>query len=1055
MKFTLWFRILLVYFLITFLLCVSLVATLAGLLNRKGILTEDLLYEIIGQSVGVFFLGFFIAFVISIAYNRRLIRAIRNLKDASERVRDGDFDVRLPVDTKDELADVEEAFNLMVQSLKSKTEALKTKELYVNTMMDALWVVDENNVIIDVNPAFTKLFGYTHEEAMGCSMFDFIDEADWLSVREELQRRHDERIFSTYRAHIMSKDGRRIPVLITGAPIVEEGKVIAKIGIIKDISDHEKLLSEIKASKEHMESIIDAISDALVVIDKNYRIVQANRVARQRYGHDVVGALCYEILHQNPIPCWKKGFECPVEKAISDTGALETLHIHTTKKMEQVYEEIISSPITNKLGEVTFIVEVLRDVTEKVKKEKLLQQRTRQQQLINSIVSICTTSLKAEEVFSRVLDRLVDEFGMDGGGFFFVDERRKNLYCRFHKGISEDFVRKAGVIKIGEDIPGRVALTGEPIFSSDISKDPRIKRAAVKDAGLKGYCCLPMKGKGVVSGVFCLFTYRERVFSPEEQEVLQAIGEMTGLALENIRFYERLRALYEDQRLRQSREQETLQKMASSLSTATNLNDVIRAGCSVMEEYLYADAVLFFEVGDYEKLRLKYSKNISLDKNEYNFSELSIDKDSIEKNGFVTKLLEDSTFVSGTYHDRTFRMAFCMTAGTSSEILGVIIFLFSMQRDIPQEERHFLTILKGIFSVSYERSIFYERMMIERGLAEVTLNSIKDGVFTLDLAGRIVSANRALTAITGKSVANIMGKHYSEVFEPLKDVRAIDKALKGSNPEPEVLETRDGGPVYQLVVSPLIEPSDTLYGAVCVLRDITKDREIDRMKTEIIRSVSHEFRTPLSAIIGMTEMVLEGDVSGQKAEAYLKTVIKEGKRLAAMVSDLLDISKLESGTIMPKFEEVDLEGLIKSVLDRFHLKIKEKKAIVSIKVDDDVKSIFTEREMLFKVLANLIDNSLKYSDPGCEIGVRANSGNSYVIITVEDTGWGIPSDELRHVGERFFRGIHGARTKGTGLGISLCKQMLNQIGGTLEIESVYGKGTAVKIILKKITPGGQ
>ncbi|RME62413.1 MAG: PAS domain S-box protein [Nitrospirae bacterium] len=1050
MKTPLWLRILVVYFLITFVLCVSLVASLTGILQKKGLLNDQLFQEIVGQSLGVFFLGFFVAFVISVAYNRRFIKAIRDLKEASDRVREGDLTVTLPVEGKDELSDVEEAFNLMVKSLREKTDDLKRKELYVNTMMDALWVVDRDNVIIDINPAFTKLFGYTKEEALGSSIFDFIDEQDRASVRAELRKRDRELIHSTYRAHITTKDGQRLPVLITGAPIVEDGEVIAKIGIIKDISTQEKLLREITDAREQLESIIDAISDALVVIDRNYRIIKANASAKARYGEEMIGSLCYELLHENPVACWEKGVDCPLEKALSERqDSTKTLHVHINQKGTDVYEEILATPVTDRVGEVVYIVEVLRDVTERVIQERELHRKTRQQQLINSVVSICTTSLNPEEVFSKTLEKLVEEFEMDGGGVFFIDERRKTLYCRFHKGVPEGFVEKAGVVSLGEDIPGRVALTGEPIFSPDISRDERITRTAVKEAGMKGYCCIPMRGKGVISGVVCLFSYRERPFTPEQQQVLQSIGEMIGLALENMRFYEKLRSLYEEQKLRQTREQETLHKMTSSLSTASGIEDVIKRGCAVIEAYLYADATLFFEKTVNGTLMLRYWNKFSPQKREFSFEELGIDETVLIQQGMAVRF--EALFVS----EKRFNMVLFIPVSADEELFGIMVFLFSMHRDIQDEERHFLGILKGIFSVSYERSLFYERMIIERGLAEATLNSIKDGVFTVDRSGKVLSANRALSTITGRVITNIVGRHYRDFIDFLKDVTVIERALQGQIPEPEVVEWGQPEVVYQIVASPLMDPMNVPYGAVCVIRDITKEREIDRMKTEIIRSVSHEFRTPLSAIIGMTEMVLEGDVTGDKVQTYLNTVIKEGKRLASMVTDLLDISKLESGSIVPKFEEVDLQGLIQSVIERFQLRIKEKNAKVSVKVQKALKNFLTDRELLFKVLSNLVDNSLKYSDPGCKIKIKASSGNGYVIITVEDTGWGIPANELKRVGERFFRGVHGTRTKGTGLGISLCRQMLEQIGGSLEIDSVYGKGTTVRVILKKIGPGGQ
>jgi len=194
-------------------------------------------------------------------------------------------------------------------------------------------------------------------------------------------------------------------------------------------------------------------------------------------------------------------------------------------------------------------------------------------------------------------------------------------------------------------------------------------------------------------------------------------------------------------------------------------------------------------------------------------------------------------------------------------------------------------------------------------------------------------------------------------------------------------------------------------------------------------------------------MLLDKVVTGERAKNYLETIHNEGTRLSSMVSDLLDISRIESGRVKLKTEEIDMESLLKSVHRTLDQELTAKGISFRYVIEPGLPPVQADEERLRQTLLNLIDNSIKYSDPDSAVEIQVLGEQDYVIIKVKDSGWGIPPEDLPHIGQRFYRGRHGSITKGTGLGLSLCHEIVEMHGGSMEIESAPGTGTTVRIYL--------
>jgi GAF domain-containing protein len=256
---------------------------------------------------------------------------------------------------------------------------------------------------------------------------------------------------------------------------------------------------------------------------------------------------------------------------VFETGrSFKTVHTHVMGGMK-VFHDITAYPIKDRQGDVKYSVEVLRDVTESKKLDDEIAQKNRELTLLNSISKILSQSLKAEEIFENIFQKVTGFTGMDGGGIYLIDDMGKTLESKYHRGLSDDFMRTAGMVRLGEDLPGRVALTGQTTIIHDISQAEAAGGSMLKHSGIRGYACTPIRGKEKMLGVFYIFSFEPHVFTLEEERILSSISEMMGIALENVRLYEKMRNLYELQRLRREEEQKNLLSLTSMLSATLDM----------------------------------------------------------------------------------------------------------------------------------------------------------------------------------------------------------------------------------------------------------------------------------------------------------------------------------------------------------------------------------------------------------------------------------------------------------------------------------------------------
>ncbi|MCB0088647.1 MAG: response regulator [Caldilineaceae bacterium] len=333
-------------------------------------------------------------------------------------------------------------------------------------------------------------------------------------------------------------------------------------------------------------------------------------------------------------------------------------------------------------------------------------------------------------------------------------------------------------------------------------------------------------------------------------------------------------------------------------------------------------------------------------------------------------------------------------------------------------------------------------------------NSVNEALLLISLDQHILAANKHFQELFGVPVEQITGQRlentttlFDQVFsgaEELYNLFLTSSANTTQDYDQFVVQNWPQARDLQLYSTPVRDEQGFL-GRLFVFRDVTHEREVDRMKTEFVSLVSHELRTPLTSIKGYTEMVLDGDAGeiNEEAQEYLGIVFKNAERLVALVNDLLDLSRIESGRIQIKSEPVDLNEIVQTVVLSLQQKIKEKGQNLAVDIAPQATSVVGDRDKLVQALTNYVSNAYKYTPAGGDIRLLVSKRDDFARVSVRDTGYGIsPADQAR-LFTRFYR-VDNSMTReigGTGLGLSIVKQLIELQGGEVFVESALDKGS--------------
>jgi len=345
----------------------------------------------------------------------------------------------------------------------------------------------------------------------------------------------------------------------------------------------------------------------------------------------------------------------------------------------------------------------------------------------------------------------------------------------------------------------------------------------------------------------------------------------------------------------------------------------------------------------------------------------------------------------------------------------------------------------------------------EKSKLEAAFDGMVEGVLTLDGDNRIDQFNRGLRKMVGKKRADILGKTPLEVFRSADLQTAF---LRFREARETVWQEVALGDEKSLILDVNISAIKGYPGnegkIMMVFHDVTRLKQLERMRMDFVANVTHEIRTPLTAIIGYIETLQHGTVQDrEQTDRFLQTAHNNALRLNRLVDDLLTLSNIEMGEIKMQFREVAVAEIIGEVLKTVAPQAAAKKITLAVDFPEGVPAVLADRDRVFQIFLNILDNAVKFTPEGGAIKITtAQKDAETVAVRIADTGIGIPKNDLPRLGERFYR-VEKTRSRdsgGTGLGLSIVKHLMAAHGGRVEIDSAPGQGTTVSLFFPVSIP---
>ncbi|MCE5326151.1 MAG: HAMP domain-containing protein [Planctomycetaceae bacterium] len=346
-----------------------------------------------------------------------------------------------------------------------------------------------------------------------------------------------------------------------------------------------------------------------------------------------------------------------------------------------------------------------------------------------------------------------------------------------------------------------------------------------------------------------------------------------------------------------------------------------------------------------------------------------------------------------------------------------------------------------------------ERIMTEKHKSDAVLASIEDGVMLVDSQFCLTNINRQAGIILGVKPEEALDRPFLDVVKNEQLLDLVRQTARSGRP-PQVEEGRDiltlgdeEAPRHYLVgITPVVGDGGGLSGVVLLLRDVTRMKELERMKSEFVMAASHELKTPLQSLGMSIELLREAPARlDAKQRQLLDAAGEEVGRLRSMVSDLLDLSRIEAGKVEMEFDRVPPAQLVDKAVEVFKEQAWNKRLELIGDVPPEIPQVRADVSKITWVLTNLIGNALRYART--RITVSARHGGHWVYLAVEDDGEGIPLEYQSRIFEKFAQVASAKTVGGTGLGLSICKEIVRAHKGTIWLDSTPGKGTVFTFTL--------
>lgn len=830
--------------------------------------------------------------------------------------------------------------------------------------------------------------------------------------------------------------------------------------------------SQLRVSKQRFQSILEAASSGIIVLDEQQKIVLFNEAAEEIFGYTRAEALGqpHDILLPNR-------FLASHRQQIAEFGAREKpgrfMHRQGVEDLvgcrqngEEFPAEIAISTFEH--DEQRFFVAVVNDITDRKQAEERLEQYVEElaglREVDRAILSAEAPQTLAQSTLQR-LQRLTRcqrasialfDFDRQTYEMLAVQAEGKTSVDAKARGPLETFPHNMEKLRRAE------LLSVEDI--EDLAAPSSVDQILYKE-GIRSYINVPLMVNDEAFGTLNLGRREPGGFSEEQIDIARQVADSLAVAVHQARTLEAERS----QRALAEALHETAAAISSSLDIGSVLDQILNnlgrvvpfdaadvmlldpsqeiariVRCQGYAQYAPEGAVLALEfpVADTPNLRQGLHTQgpvivpdaqqspgwVSVSETAWVRSNASVPIIHEEKVlGFLSINSAEPTFFTGE-HTRRLK-AFADQAA------------IAIQNARLYEE---LENYSGYLEHAVEERTAELRQTKER--VETLVNHSPDAILLLGPDGTIEETNPAFCRMYGYSDDEAKGQSLTILASP-EHIARIQKVLESvvQQPGPQQVELMarrcDGSGFDAQAVLGAVWEDDSLLNIVCNLRDITVLKGVERMKDEFLSTAAHELRTPLTSIQGFSEILLTRDLESQRQRRYLQTINEQATQLAQIINELLDISRMESGQDLGlSMETVQMDALAEEVIQPFiDICPNHRFRAEGLKGAPPVQA---DRFRLIQVLRNLVSNAVKYSPEGGTVALRGEVKANHLEVSIRDEGVGMTPEEQAHLFEKFYR-ARPSVTGGTGLGLTICKLIVEGHGGRIWVESGPGQGSSV------------
>jgi two-component system phosphate regulon sensor histidine kinase PhoR len=328
----------------------------------------------------------------------------------------------------------------------------------------------------------------------------------------------------------------------------------------------------------------------------------------------------------------------------------------------------------------------------------------------------------------------------------------------------------------------------------------------------------------------------------------------------------------------------------------------------------------------------------------------------------------------------------------------------------------------------------------ERGRLNAVLDNMADGVLITDGDGRVRLINPAGARLLGTDMEVALGHSFAEVARDHRIIALWQQCREQGEERVEPVELDRRGPFLQAIVTPLrdAEPEACLV----ILQDLTQVRRLETVRRDFISNISHELRTPLASLKALVDTLRDGALEDPPAaQRFLDRTEMEVDALTQMVEELLELSRIESGQVPFQMTPVAVADVVLLPVERLRPQAERSGLQLAVELPPDFPSVLADTERIQQVVTNLVHNAIKFTPSGGEVTISAAASGDEVVVSVRDTGVGIPADDLPRIFERFYKADQARRSGGTGLGLAIAKHIVQGHGGRIWAESAEGRGS--------------